>query len=162
MLYFCTLKHHITMQKLIIFSFLLMFFTACDSETLSVDEQFNRDIQLIEQYLTNNNLEAQKTPEGIYYIIQNPGNSQKPSISNTVTCDYKGYLLNGEVFDQNKDIKFPLSDVITGWQIGIPLFGKGGEGQLFIPSKFGYGTRGSQRIAPNTVLIFDIKLIDFE
>jgi len=150
------------MNRLIALSFFLLFFASCKKDTLNSEEQFNRDIKLIEDYLANNNLGAEKTVQGVYYIIEKPGNNEKPTILSTVRCDYKGYLLNGEVFDENKDIQFPLSQVIEGWQIGFPRFGEGGEGKLLIPSRYGYGSRGSGRIAPNTVLIFDIKLHDFK
>lgn len=149
------------MNKFNIFIVALIFLASCSKDNVNSEEQFNRDIKLIEDYLANNNLEAEKTAQGVYYIVDNPGNAEKPSILNIVRCDYKGYLLNGEVFDENKNIEFPLSQVIEGWQIGFPRFGKGGEGRLLIPSRYAYGSRGTGRIAPNTVLIFDIKLHDF-
>ena len=56
---------------------------------------------------------------------------------------------------------FPLLNVIAGWQEGIPLFSKGGEGKLFIPASLGYGYNASNGIPGGSVLIFDIELIDF-
>jgi FKBP-type peptidyl-prolyl cis-trans isomerase len=134
---------------------------ACDKDAQNAEEQFNKDIKLIEDYLSLNNLQAQKTSHGVYYIIENPGNDEKPSIISIVKCDYKGYLLNGEVFDENEDIEFPLSSVIEGWQIGFPKFGKGGKGTLLIPSRYAYGNRRAILGQNNAVLIFDITLRDF-
>lgn len=149
------------MKRLILISFSFLLFAACDKDSKNAEEQFTEDIQLIEDYLAENNLVAEKTSHGVYYVIENPGNDEKPTIINTVRCDYKGYLLNGEVFDENNDIEFPLSSVIEGWQIGFPKFGKGGKGILLIPSKYAYGNRRAILGQNNAVLIFDITLYDF-
>ena len=149
------------MIRLLFVALTLSMIMACDTEAQNAEEQFNKDIKLIEDYLSLNNLQAQKTSHGVYYIIENPGNDEKPSILSTVRCDYKGYLLNGEVFDENENIEFPLSSVIEGWQIGFPKFGKGGKGTLLIPSRYAYGNRRAILGQNNAVLIFDITLHDF-
>ena len=50
--------------------------------------------------------------------------------------------------------------MIEGWKEGIPYFKEGGVGKLLIPSALGYGPNGNSGIPPNSVLIFDIGLID--
>ena len=130
-------------------------------DTNTQSEQLAEDVSLIEKYLTDNNLTAQKKNSGLYYIIEKAGNGVHPNIGSTVTVQYKGYLLDGTEFDSGT-ATFPLSSVVTGWQEGIPLFKKGGRGQLFIPSYMGYGTSGSSSIPANSVIIFDIYLISFE
>ena len=67
-------------------------------------------------------------------------------------------------FDQSSSngITFPLSGVIQGWQEGIPLFKEGGSGILLIPSALGYGSQSVGTIPANSVLIFDINLIDVD
>lgn len=119
----------------------------------------------IEAYLDEHGLTAQKTDSGIHYIIREEGGRKKPTMKHKVTCHYRGYLTNGNTFDSSYDsrkpITFPLRKVIQGWQEGIPLFGKGGKGTLFIPSKLGYGSNPPGGIPADAVLIFDIELIDF-
>jgi FKBP-type peptidyl-prolyl cis-trans isomerase FkpA len=70
------------------------------------------------------------------------------------------------VFDNGggEPISYPLAGFIEGWKEGIPLFGAGGSGTLFIPSGLAYGITGSNggSIPPNTVIIFDIELISFQ
>jgi len=130
-----------------------------------VEAQFATDITLIENYLKAKNLVAEKTVQGVYYIIEAPGSAEKPKVTNTVTCNYKGYFLDDKVFDSGTNVEFGLSGVIQGWTIGIPKFGKGGKGKLLIPSKYGYQGQsvGVGAIArTNAVLIFDIDLIDFK
>ena len=143
------------------------------SKDLSPAEQFEQDTKLIEEYLQSNNnfpnfcnqinqnKKAQKTPEGVYYIVEKEGSAEKPKLTSTVTVGYKGYYLDGVSFDSNTKTSFPLYGVVAGWQIGIPKFGKGGKGILLIPSAYGYGPKGNQSIGPNTVLIFDIEVFDF-
>lgn len=123
------------------------------------------DIETIKNYLTENNIEADSTADGIYYFFEEEGEGENPASNATVTVKYKGYFLNGNVFDQTEDDKtatFSLSGVIEGWKLGIPLFKKGGKGTLLIPSALAYGPSGNSTIPPNTVLAFDIELVDFQ
>lgn len=97
---------------------------------------------------------------GLLYQIITPGNSTKPSLSNTVTVTYVGTLMNGSQFDAGT-ASFPLSNLIKGWQIGIPKIGVGGQIKLLIPSSLGYGAQGAGSSIPgNSPLYFDIKLSD--
>lgn len=132
--------------------------TACDKGETDAEAQLAIDKEIIENYLAENNLTAQSTASGLYYIIDNQGEGIKPSISSTVTVSYTGKLLDGTVFDSGIE-SFPLANVIEGWKEGIPLFNAGGTGKLIIPSGLAYGTRGSGSIPSNTVLLFDIYLI---
>lgn len=122
-----------------------------------------RDKQIIEDYLASKGLTATATPEGIYYLIENAGGSDHPTVYSTVKVHYKGYLTDGTVFDQTSGTaaSFTLANTISGWQIGIPKFGKGGKGKLFIPSDYGYGSTSTDDIPAHSVLIFDIVLSDF-
>ena len=105
----------------------------------------------------------QKTPEGLYYVIDTIGTgTAMPTLSSSVTVIYKGYFFNGTVFDSNSDgATFKLNNVIQGWQIGIPLFKKGGKGKLIVPSSLGYGNQISGSIPANTPLVFEIELVSF-
>jgi FKBP-type peptidyl-prolyl cis-trans isomerase FkpA len=127
------------------------------------EDQAMVDQEKIEQYLADNKLNATRHSSGIYYIIPTPGTGGSPGITSTVTVQYKGYLLNKNVFDQStKPIQFPLSNLIEGWKICIPLLQKGGKGTFFIPSQLGYGPSGTGSIPGNSVLVFEIDLIDWK
>jgi len=139
---------------------LVVVFSACEKDDLNQSEQLVADIEKIEAYLKANNIEAEKTNSGLYYVINKIGTGSHPAINNEVKVKYKGKLLeDGSEFDSGTS-RFPLSGVIGGWTEGIPKFKKGGEGQLFIPSYLGYGPSGSYSIPANAVLIFDVELID--
>ena len=151
------------MAKYIIpFSFLLFLgFSSCDRGERILSD----NIEEIEQYLEENNLTAERTEDDLFYIIEEEGNGEFPDINNSVTVDYHGYFTNGDVFDSSVErgtpATFPLTSVIQGWRLGIPLFSKGGKGVLLIPSHLAYGEAGNPGIPSNSVIIFDVNLIDF-
>ena len=151
------------MKQLSIFFVLLMVigFSSCKKDdSLSESEQLVEDVKLIENYLSDHNLTAEKTNSGRRNIISDPGTGGHPNINSTVTVQYTGKLLDGTEFDSGT-ATFPLRNVIKGWQEGIPLFKLKGRGKLLIPSYIGYGPSGSNSIPPNAVLVFDIYLISF-
>lgn len=129
-------------------------------------EQASIDEELIKAYIAENNLKAERDPSGIYIITEEAGGDAKPSLTDQITAHYHGSLLDGTVFDSSKDrgqpFEFSLGRVVKGWQIGIPKFGKGGKGKLIIPSGLAYGARAAgDKIPANSVLMFDIEVIDF-
>ena len=134
----------------------------CNKES-TVDED-----KAIQDYLTANDLTAEKTAEGLYYIITKEGTGDRANITSTVTVHYRGYLLDGSVFDSSYDraekSTFPLAHVIEGWQLGIPKLKEGGSGKLLIPSKLAYGESGRSNsiIGANEPLVFDIELFIVE
>ena len=70
---------------------------------------------------------------------------------------------NGSVFDQNQaGVTFTLSQLILGWQKGIPLIKKGGSIKLYLPPSLGYGCNAVGAIPPGSNLIFSIDLIDVQ
>lgn len=132
--------------------------SACKKE-----DQEAKDEKIIQEFIAANSIQgAARTSEGLYYVIVSPGTGTKTYNSSTVvTTKYTGRLLNGQVFDSNSaGISFSLGQVITGWQIGIPLIQKGGKVRLLIPSGLAYGRTGSGPIPANAVLDFDIELVN--
>lgn len=147
--------------KILLPVIIVFLFAGCKKE----DDTREIDDRIINDYLKEENLIAQKTSSGLYYIINVPGNFPKPSINSSVAVIYKGYLTNHQVFDStenNKAVSVPLTDVIEGWREGLQLFGEGGKGMLLIPSHLGYGSAILPGIPANSVLIFEIHLINVE
>lgn len=147
-----------------VFSILIMsliVLTSCN-KSLSEEEQFDKDISLIKEYIADNNLDAMSTDSGLYYTIDKLGTGNFPNANNKVTVRYKGYFLDGGVFDQSDEFGIPvnLQNVIQGWTEGIQLYKEGGEGLLLVPSKLGYGKQGKGSVPPNTVMIFEVKLLE--
>ncbi len=144
------------------FAFLLIIAVSCDTDTTDYGPI---DKSIIEKYLADSNLTAQSTSSGLYYIIENPGGANHPNINSLVVANYKGYLPDGTVFDESyssgSPTTFALNDVIKGWQEGMQLIGVKGKIQLFVPSALGYGSTGKGGVPPNTVMIFEVELVEF-
>ena len=117
------------------------------------------------EYADKNNLDLESHESGIYYIVEKEGTgTAHPNFNSQIIAHYKGTFLDDQVFDSSiggAPLSFQLNQVIEGWQIAIPLMKKGEKTKFFIPSKLAYGERGSGSVPANTVLIFDIELIDF-
>ncbi len=117
--------------------------------------------QLITDYLADKNISgAVRTPSGLYYVVQTPGNGSFPTASSTVLINYVGRLLDDRVFDQNNNISFGLGNVIPGFREGCQLFNPGASGLLIMPPSLGYGNQAVGTIPANSVLVFQIDMID--
>ena len=135
----------------------------CESEpNLTVNQaQLENDIASIDAFLASRNIDAETHPSGIRYVVSNAGSGDRPSLCDRVVVGYSGRLLGNTInFDSSEDpVFFTLNNLIVGWQIGIPLIKSGGRITLYIPSVYGYGTRGSgPDIPPNSNLEFTIQL----
>ncbi|MFY0598207.1 MAG: FKBP-type peptidyl-prolyl cis-trans isomerase [Cyclobacteriaceae bacterium] len=137
----------------------LVLFVSCNDDK-EKDFVAENDRQIL-TYLNDNNLTAEKSESGLYYIIENQGSGQQPSFNSNVTVAYKGYYVDGTVFDESNalGISFNLQRVIGGWTEGITYFKEGGNGMLLIPSHLGYGSNDFNGIPGGSVLLFDVKLI---
>ncbi|MES2680837.1 MAG: FKBP-type peptidyl-prolyl cis-trans isomerase [Bacteroidota bacterium] len=123
--------------------------------------QAQADENIINKYITDNNLTATATGSGLYYVIETQGTGAHPTSKSDIIVKYRGYLPDGTQFDQNSTgFATNLSSVVKGWQEGLPYFKKGGKGKLLIPSALGYGANATGSIPANSVLIFDIELVD--
>ncbi|MDP5169994.1 MAG: FKBP-type peptidyl-prolyl cis-trans isomerase [Bacteroidia bacterium] len=133
----------------------------CDNQ-ITFDEQLELDKSLIADYVAANNLVGEYTSGGVFYGFTKEGNTTYPTTANTVEVIYTGKLLDGTVFDSSQGfpISFSLFQVIAGWQQGMVNFSEGSIGYLLIPSSLAYGRNGSGIIPPNSVLYFDIELLD--
>jgi FKBP-type peptidyl-prolyl cis-trans isomerase FkpA len=145
-----------------LFTILLLSFISCSKTPDAVAAVDT--LPDIRKYLADNNIKADSTPEKVFYVIERSGNGLFPTTSSKVKVYYKGYRLDGTLFDQSgfNPSEFFLTEVIEGWKYGIPKIDKGGKIRLFIPANLAYGTRGAGSDIPaNTPLLFAVELVDF-
>jgi FKBP-type peptidyl-prolyl cis-trans isomerase FklB len=121
-------------------------------------------------------LEANKTkegvvtlPSGLQYKIVTEGTGPKPTAGDTVSCNYRGTLLNGTEFDSSykrgQPASFPVNGVIKGWTEALQLMPVGSKWQLFIPPDLAYGDQGPDPrsgIGPGATLIFEVELLSIK
>jgi FKBP-type peptidyl-prolyl cis-trans isomerase len=105
-------------------------------------------------------------PSSLQYQILRAGNGKKPIEADTVECRYRGTLLDGTEFDNSekgpRQRTFTVSGAIPGMKEALKLMSVGSKWQLFIPSQLAYGQRGSGRIGPYEMIIYEIELIDIK
>lgn len=126
--------------------------------------QAEEDEDTLQKYFQANNITPTRDPTGLYYKIINEGTGVAPKGTDSVVVHYKGYLINGQQFDGTTTTPrtFLLGVLIPAWQIGIPLVKKGGDIKLYSPSSLAYGPNQVGPIPPNSVLVFDIQLVDIK
>jgi FKBP-type peptidyl-prolyl cis-trans isomerase FklB len=103
-------------------------------------------------------------PSGLQYKVITTGTGPKPTLEQTVVCQYKGTLIDGKEFDSSykrgQPATFPVKGVIKGWTEALQLMPVGSKWQVFVPPDLAYGTRGAGAdIGPNATLIFEIELV---
>jgi FKBP-type peptidyl-prolyl cis-trans isomerase len=105
-----------------------------------------------------------KTADGLQYRVLKAGTGKSPQSGNDmVTVTYKGWMINGKVFDQTKNgqsASFPAGQLIPGWVEALSMMKEGDSWELVIPSELGYGPEGAGNdIPPNQTLVFDMALL---
>lgn len=122
----------------------------------------------VKAYVEAQGLKTQVTESGLHYVIDAQGSGVQAEAGKTVFVHYTGRFTDGNVFDSSVErgepLSFPLGQrqVIAGWDEGIALFKKGGKGTLIIPPHLGYGSRNNGPIPANSVLVFEIELVDVQ
>jgi FKBP-type peptidyl-prolyl cis-trans isomerase FklB len=106
-------------------------------------------------------------PSGLQYKILKAGDGPKPTAADTVTCNYRGTLIDGKEFDSSykrgQPASFPVGGVIKGWTEALQLMPVGSKWQLFIPAEMAYGDRqAGPDITPGSTLIFEVELLSIQ
>jgi FKBP-type peptidyl-prolyl cis-trans isomerase len=147
------------------------------AKTLLVEEAKTIDAYLVEKGLT-----AQKTENGLYYVIEKEGTGEATTPGTTMYVNYAGYLLNGTLFDTSLPeiakannifseerpyeplpVNVGMGQVIPGWDEGLMLLKKGSKAKFIIPSPLAYGENGAGALIPaNSILVFDVEVTDVQ
>ncbi|MBX0292448.1 FKBP-type peptidyl-prolyl cis-trans isomerase [Hymenobacter sp. HSC-4F20] len=149
---------------------LFLSLTSCkkDEEQVTVDYSA-RDEEAIKAYIAENKLTGfQRDSTGVYIIITQPGTGATAVKKQKVTTKYVGTTLDGTVFDKSNPaaigFQFVLGvgDVIKGWDRGFTYLNKGSKAILLIPSGQAYAEQVAGSIPPNSILRFDVEVVDIK
>ena len=122
---------------------------------------WDEEMTKLDEYLLENNITAEPTYSGIYYIETLAGSGVPADGGDRVRVKYSGTFLNGNEFDSGEfEFTIGIGQVIRGWDEGINYMKEGGKAILIIPSNMAYGSPGSQSIPGYTTLLFEVELLD--
>jgi len=142
----------------------LLVWAAC-REKETPEELLAAQQQEITRYANEQGLDGQFTTQGLYYEIVAGQDSAAatPTTSDQVRVAYEGSFLNGQVFarvEPQDQFSIRVSQAIEGWRIGLPLMNEGASIVMIIPSELAYGNNGNGAIPPNTILRYDLTLLE--
>ena len=140
-------------------------YTGCKKNKGCNPNPVANEVSQIQTYAATNNITATAHTSGLYYEIINMGTGPKANTNSKISITYTGRYMNGQIFDEQltPNVKpWPLSGLIQGWVIGIPLINEGGHIKLIVPSSLAYGCGQYYDIPGNSVLFFDINLVDVQ
>lgn len=131
------------------------------------DEAATNKVKADEFLAKNKEAEGvQLTKSGLQYKVVETGAGPSPKLDDVVVVNYKGTLSDGTEFDssykRNQPAEFPVRGVIPGWTEGLQMMKKGGKWVFYVPPELAYGDRPRQNIPGNSVLIFDVELLDIK
>ena len=151
------------MNKVLQFS-LLLILAGCNQDSPNVKQIGNM------QYFIENAAQdgINQVESGLQYSIINSGDetAQSPDLNDVITAHFHGTLTDGTVFwssvDMDEPLKVQLSGLIVGCQKIIGLMRVGDKWRVYIDPSMAYGDEGRPGIPSNSILIFDIELLDIE
>ena len=130
-------------------------------------EEGETNLKKADEFLAKNkkeNSDIKETPTGLQYRVLREGNGDSPVAEDRVKVHYAGKLIDGTQFDSSYErgdpTEFGLSQVIKGWTEGLQLMKVGAKYEFFIHPKIAYGSRPRPTIPANSVLIFEVELLD--
>lgn len=143
------------------FTFLIATFMLSACKTYSEEDKVGFD-NTIKKYIKKNNLSLQKTSSGLYKKLILKGNGQLIRYTDSVSITYQGKLLNGQLFDnQTSPQTFAIRDLIAGWKELLIGARKGDKWIMIIPPQLGYGNNKLDDIPENSILVFKMKIEDY-
>lgn len=125
------------------------------------------NLKVADEFLAKNkkdNSDVKETPTGLQYRVITEGGGASPVQTDRVKVHYAGKLIDGSEFDSSYErgepTEFGLNQVIKGWTEGLQLMKVGSKYEFFIHPKIAYGSRPRPSIPANSVLIFEVELLD--
>jgi FKBP-type peptidyl-prolyl cis-trans isomerase FklB len=164
---------------------LVVLLPSCVSEDESTEVIHQRDVKTIQDFVEATDIPYTRKVEvgnsGITLLFtEENASGVAPAEGDSLLVNYTGRFLDGRVFDtsieqiardnnmynQSRDYQpFPIvlgySQVIPGWHHALYQMKEGEKATALIPSAWAYGPSGrAPTIGPNTVLAFDLELVE--
>lgn len=156
-----------------------------DSQMATLSESFQKTMQAkqeekLKKDMAENGAKASKflaenasksgvttLPDSLQYQVITEGTGPQPKPTDTVRVHYVGTFIDGKEFDSSRKpdrqpLEFTLGQpgMIPGFAEAVQMMKVGSKWKVFIPPKLAYGEMGNRAIGPNTLLIFEIELME--
>lgn len=135
--------------------------------TTTQTQQLNQDIQLIDNYLSENEIvDTQSHESGIRYIITQEGSGNIATWYNQVKISYKARLLNetefflSEIVQPSESFSSRVVNFPHGVIIALQYLKEGSKGTFYVPSGLAYGPRSFSNIPANSVIVYEIEVLE--
>jgi FKBP-type peptidyl-prolyl cis-trans isomerase FkpA len=148
--------------------------TSCLNDRDSNQYTAQREQELLYEYIANmvkSGYNVDTTAKGVFYVTIDQGTGAFPKSGDTLSVQYAGYLVTGELFDaslyHSPDSTFHFvykgDPMIEGWDDMMSIMNKGRKVQFVVPSNLAYGDKGSGlSIPPYTSLVFVAKMMNIK
>lgn len=125
------------------------------------DQELSEFDQEIQKYMKSNKIDCEKSASGLYYKIIEEGDGDFIQFTDKVLVKYKGSFLGGKVFDEQKEvIEMAVSEQINAWKELMLQLKKGSKAYMIVSPQLGYGEYKVDKIPPNSILVFELEVVD--
>lgn len=148
----------------------LIFLMVAVAVLCSCDKDFetwkNLNTKWLEENAPTDTVKLEKTASGLQYQVFHQSYGAVPKLSSLVCVTYKGWMIDGTVFDSGKSVWMSVGNTVLGWKEALGKMNQGSHWKIYVPYTLGYGSEGTKtmfgnyKIPPYTTLIFDIELVD--
>jgi FKBP-type peptidyl-prolyl cis-trans isomerase len=127
------------------------------------DRKLKEEVELLYQYLKENNIKTPPTASGLYFISLEKGKGKKPVAGEMCTVFLSVKQLDGKELFTNYDsdplfIEYGKEFDTKGLMEGLGMMHEGGKAKLIVPSEIGVGPGGKDGVPPFTTIIYEVKL----
>ncbi len=129
----------------------------------TTSQKLFNDLNANEQFFKDNasKTDVKTLSNGLQYKIITSGSGKTPNLDSKVTVNYSGKLINGDIFvNPQQPVTFVVRNSLKGWQSALTRMKEGDRWIIYIPPELAFGNKGNQNVPPNSVVIYDIELLD--
>ena len=139
---------------------LILILGACSTYS---DEDLKGFDKTIREWIRQQNIQYKSTDSGLYYYFENRGQGQKIKYTDSVTVQFKGTLLDSTIFEIEKvPVTFAVNEVIIAWKEVLLMSERKAKIKIIVPPQLGYGNHKLDKIPQNSILLYEIEIIDIK
>ncbi len=139
---------------------LILILGACSTYSNEDLKGFDKTIR---EWIRQQNIQYKSTDSGLYYYFENKGQGQKIKYTDSVTVQFKGTLLDSTIFEIEKaPVTFAVNEVIIAWKEVLLMSERNAKIKIIVPPQLGYGNHKLDKIPQNSILLYEIEIIDIK